>query len=55
MFCKNNDNIVNVSCILCNDDTFGVTKSGRREKEGEKNEGRSMSEIAPQPCIFRGD
>uniref|UniRef100_A0A4W6EAZ7 Serine/threonine-protein kinase TAO3 n=1 Tax=Lates calcarifer TaxID=8187 RepID=A0A4W6EAZ7_LATCA len=44
-----------VSCFLCNDDTFGVTKSGRREKEGEKKEGSSMSEIAPQPSIFRGD
>lgn len=27
-------------------------KSGSQEKEGEKNEGSSMSKIAPQTCIY---
>lgn len=44
MFCKNADNIVSVCRFLCNDDTFGVTKSGRREKEGEKSEHRLASQ-----------
>uniref|UniRef100_A0A7N8XDG3 Serine/threonine-protein kinase TAO3 n=1 Tax=Mastacembelus armatus TaxID=205130 RepID=A0A7N8XDG3_9TELE len=41
-----------VSRVLCNDDTFGSTKSRRQEREGERKSGRSMSIMAAQPQQF---
>ena len=43
MFSKNNDNIVDVSCILCNDDTFGrIAGDERRTRAGRG------ANVAPQ-------